>query len=142
MDYLPSADEHRTKTKSSISQARDIKLSLSNGVGEFLPIVFDHLDYIDCDKVASHKITVSTSNELDYEYPIGECTYYTDEYVYIDEHGSELRKLPHWFGEDSFYQTYVDRNALVNFNKESFGTRNRQMLQVGKHYVVANDNLE
>lgn len=140
MDFLPDASEHRTVTKSSISQARNSKLSVTNNLGQFFPIVFDKLDWIDCDKVKSHKIVVSTSDELDYEYPVGECTYYTDEYVYIDEHGRELRTLPHWFGE-GFFEAYVDRNTFVNFDREAFGTRNKQTLDVGKHYVVAAEDL-
>lgn len=140
MEFLPDASEHRTKTKSSISQAKSTKLSVGNGVGQYFPVVFDHLDYIDCGKVVSHRTTISTSNELDYEYPIQECTYYTDEYVYVDEHGSELRKLPHWFGE-GFYQAYVNRNAFVNFDDQAFGTRNKQTLQSGLSYVIANDDL-
>lgn len=141
MEYLEIADEHRTVTKSSISQARGTKLSLSNGVGAFLPIVFDNLDYIDCDRVESHPIIVSTVDDLDYQYPVRECTYYTDEYVYVDEHGSELRKLPHWFG-DAFYTKYVDTNNFINFDTESLGTRNKETLQSGLGYAVATDTLD
>jgi len=141
MEYLEIADEHRTVTKSSISQARDTKLSLSNGVGAFLPIVFDNLDYIDCDRVKSHPIIVSTVDDLDYQYPVRECTYYTDEYVYVDEHGSELRTLPHWFGE-GFYTKYVDTSNFINFDTESLGTRNKETLQGGLHYTTAIDTLE
>ena len=141
MEFLEIADEHRTITKSSISQARDNKLSVGNGVGGFFPIVFDNLDYIDCDRVKSHPVIVSTVDELDYQYPVRECTYYTDEYVYVDNHGTELRKLPHWFGEDAFYTKYVDTNDYINFDTEALGTRNAETIQSGLHYVESKDNL-
>lgn len=140
MDFLPDASERRTRTKSSISQAKDSKLSVTNNIGQFFPIVFDVLDYIDCDRVKSHQTMVSDSDELAYDREVKECNYYTDEYVYIDEHGSELRTLPHWAGE-GFYQAAVDRNAFVNFDTESFGTRNKETVQIGKHYVEAVDTL-
>lgn len=140
MDYLPIADEHRTITKSSISQARDTKLSLSNGIGQFIPIVFDNLDYIDCDRVVSHKVMVSDSDELAFEYPVKECTYFSDEYVYVDEKGTELRELPEWFGA-GFYRASVDRNNFVNFDDQAFGTRDADTLQTGLHYVEASSTI-
>lgn len=141
MEYLPDASEHRTVTKSSISQARNSKLSTTNDLGQFSPVVWDHLDYIDCDRVKSHPIIVSTVDELDYQYPVRECTYYTDEYVYVDEQGIELRTLPHWFGE-GFYQAYVDSNDFINFDTEAFGTRNKETLQGGLYYVESADKLD
>lgn len=140
MDYLPIADEHRTITKSSVSQARDTKLSLSNGIGQFIPIVFDNLDYIDCDRVVSHKVMVSDSDELAFEYPVKECTYFSDKYIYVDEKGTELRELPEWFGA-GFYRANVDRDNFINFDGHAFGNRNRQTLQTGLHYVEATDSL-
>lgn len=140
-DFLEIADEHRTETKSSISQSRDTKISLTTGKGQFLPLVFDYLDYIDCNRVKSHPTTISLINELDYEYPVKECTYFTDKYVYTDEQGEELRELPEWFGA-GFYRKYIDRNVIVNFDNEAFGTRNRQTLQTGLHYVRATDSLD
>lgn len=140
MEFLPAADEHRTITKSSISQAKDHVLSVHNGVGQYLPLVFDHLDWIDCDQVKWHQEIVSDSDELAYMYPVSECTYYTDQYVYVDEHGKELRTLPHWAGE-AFYEAYVDRNVFVNFDDQALGVRNKQTLQNGLHYVEARDNI-
>lgn len=140
MEYLPIADEHRTATKSSISQARDKKLSLSNGIGQFVPIVFDNLDYIDCDKVVSHKVMVSDSDELAFDYPVRECTYFADKYVYVDEKGTELKELPEWFGA-GFYRASVDRNNFVNFDDQAFGTRDADTLQTGLHYVEASSTI-
>lgn len=140
MDFLESADERRTLTKSSISQTKGRVLSVHNGVGQYFPIVFDHLDYIDCDQVKWHKEIIYDSDELTYMYPVSECTYYTDQYVYVDEHGKELRALPHWAGE-GFYEAYADRNVFVNFDDQAFGVRNIQTLQNGLHYVEARDNI-
>ena len=141
MDFLPDASERRTVTKSSISQARNNKFSTTNQLGQFFPLVFDVLDYIDCTKITSHRAVVSMTDELDYEYPVRECTYYTDKYVYVDEQETELRTLPHWFGE-GFYQAYIDQNQFVNFDDQAFGTRNKHTLQTGLHYVSALDTLE
>lgn len=141
MDILQDASIRRTTTKSSISQARGEKMSTTNGIGQFFPLVWDYLDYIDCDRIKSHKIIVSTTDELDYEYPVRECVYYTDEYVYVDETGKELRTLPHWFGE-GFYQAYVDKHSFVNFDDQAFGIRNKQRLQTGLHYVEAVDTIQ
>ena len=140
MDFLESADERRTLTKSSISQAKDHVLSVTNNLGQYFPIVWDHLDWIDCDQIKWHQEMVSDSDELAYMYPVSECTYYTDQYVYVDEHGKELRTLPHWAGE-AFYEAYVDRNAFVNFDDQALGIRNKQTLQNGLHYVEARDNI-
>ena len=140
MEYLPVADEHRTSTKSSISQARSNKLSVSNGIGQFIPIVFDHLDYIDCEKIVSHKAMLSDSDELSFEYPVKECTYFTDKYIYMDEKGTELRELPEWFGA-GFYRAAVNRNDFINAEDEAFGIRNIETVQSGLHYTIANDDL-
>lgn len=141
MDFLESANERRTVTKSSISQAKDHTLSVHNGVGQYFPIVFDVLDWIDCDQVRWHQTIVSDSDELAYMYPVKECVFWTDQYVYVDEHGKELRTLPHWMGE-GFYEAAVDRNAFVNFDDQAFGTRNKQNTQIGLHYTLAQDTLE
>lgn len=140
IDFLESADERRTVTKSSISQAREHVLSVTNNLGQYFPILWDHLDYIDCDQVKWHQEMVSDSDELAYMYPVSECTYYTDQYVYVDEHGKELRALPHWFGE-GFIEVFVDKNTFVNFDDQALGVRNKQTLQNGLHYVEARDNI-
>lgn len=141
MEYLEIADRHEVVTKSSISQAKDTKLSASNGIGGYLPIVSDYLDYIDCDRVKSHPITISLTDELDYQYPVDECVYWTDKYVYSDGTRTELRSLPHWAGE-GFYQTYVDSYAYTNSDSEALGTRNKQKVQIGLSYVKALTTLE
>ena len=140
IDFLESADEKRTVTKSSISQAREHILSVTNNKGQYFPIVFEKIDWVDCDLVKWHQEMVSDSDEMAYMYPVRECTYYTDQYVYVDEQGRELRALPHWAGE-GFYETYVDRNIFVNFDDQAFGTRNKQAIQSGLHYVTARDNI-
>lgn len=141
MEFLEAADKRDLKVKSSISQAKNTKLSATNNLGGFFPIVSDHLDYITCDKVKSHPIKISLSDELDYEYPVGKCTYYTDKYVYMDGDRTELRTLPHWFG-DAFMKAYVSKYSFINSDEESAGTRNIQKTSVGLHYIEAKDNLE
>lgn len=140
-DYLEDASVRRTVTKSSISQAKDKKLSVTNKLGQYFPLVFDHLDYIDCKKVKSHNITVSLVDEADYEYGVQNCTFYTDQYLFVDDKKVELRTLPHWFGE-GFYQKFIDRNTFINFDNEALGVRNKTEVQVGLHYVEALDTLD
>lgn len=141
MDYLEVADEHNVDIKSSISQAKDTKFSVSNGVGGYLPIVSDKLDYINCDEVKSHRIIMSLTDELDYQYPVDECIYWTDEYIYSDGTRTELRTLPHWAGE-GFFQKYVDTNSFIISDKETLGTRNKQKVQIGLSYASARITLD
>lgn len=140
MDYLEVADEHNVDIKSSISQAKDTKFSVSNGVGGYLPIVSDKLDYIDCDKVKSHRIIMSLTDELDYQYPVDECIYWTDEYIYSDGTRTELRTLPHWAGE-GFMKVFTDSHAFINSDEESLGVKSLQKVKIGLHYVEARETL-
>lgn len=138
-DYLPLADEHRTVTKSSIAQHKGDTLTVFRA-GEHIPLVFDQIDYIDCDKIVSHRATVTDSSELPYEYPVGHCTYLSDLYVTLDKEGEEIKKLPCWFG-DGWYREYVNTRTYVNFDDQAFGIRNAQHVDIGLHYVEAIDTL-
>lgn len=140
-DFLEIADERRTSTRGSNSQTRKGVLGVHNGAGQFLPIVWDNLDYIDCGVPHTHPIIISYDDQDAYTYPVGHCTYTSDKYVYFDDQGEEVRELPEWFGA-GFYKAYVDRNIFVNFDDAALGTRNTTEVQVGLSYVEANDKIE
>lgn len=139
MDFLPSANEHRTVTKSSTSQYKDHTLSVYKA-GRYVPISFDKIDYIDCDKVVSHRVIVTDSPELPYEYPVGHCTFFSDLYVTFDKEGEEIKPLPCWFG-DGWYREYVKARAYVNADNAALGTHNEQRVDIGLHYVEATDTI-
>lgn len=138
IDFLEAADERRTATKSSISQAKNTKLSVTNDVGVFLPISFDHIDYIRCGEVKSHRATVALTDEEDYKYTVKTCTYVSDLYVYKDTAEERIEPLPEWFGA-GFYRKYVESKSFVNGDETSLGTRNKTTIQSGLHYVEAKD---
>lgn len=139
-DFLPSADEHRTVTKSSIAQHKGDTFAVFHN-GEYVPIEFDFIDYIDCDRMVSHRTTITDSDELPYAYPVGHCTYLSDIYVTTDKFGEEVKPLPCWFG-DGWYREYVNARTYVNFDDQAFGTRNAQHVDIGLHYVEATDTIK
>ena len=140
MDILTASDDHSAKYKSSISQKRDHFLSVYVQ-GKWVPISFDSLDYIYCECVESHPAVISDGDDIGFDFPVQQCTFYTDQYVYHDEHTVELRALPHWFGE-GYYQKAIDKDALVNSDTNSLGTRNKYTLNIGLDYAEADDTLE
>lgn len=140
MDFLPGASKKETKTLSSIAQAKEHTLSVYKA-GRYVPIVFDKIDYIDCDKVVSHKVIISDSDELAYDYPVDHCVYLTDKYVTAEREEAELKALPCWAGE-GWYREYVDNDVIVNFDNQAFGERSCEPVDIGLHYVEATDTLE
>lgn len=139
-DFLPSANEHRTMTKSSIAQAKGKVLSIYMA-GRYVPVVFDHIDYIDCDKVVSRRETISSSDELAYNYPVGHCNYFSEQYVQFDKEGVVAKPMPCWFG-DGWYREYIKKRSYVNFDDQAFGILNKWRADIGLHYVEAVDTLD
>lgn len=138
MKVLEPVDNPQAKYHSSISQYSNMLAVLKRG--EWCPISFDVIDYIDCEEVKSHKAIVSDGDNVGYHFPVGECVLYTNEYVYHDENGVELRTLPEWFGA-GFYNKALDRKAFINFDDCSLGVRNRFRLRIGLNYALAEKNL-
>lgn len=140
MEFLASNDDNSTKYYSSTSQYKGQPLSVYQG-GEWRLISFDSLDYVYCDGVASHRAVMTDGNDIGFHFPTGKITIYNDKYVYHDHKTTELRALPHWFGE-GYYLESINNNAFVVSDKESLGTRNRYELTVGLDYALADDKLE
>lgn len=109
--------------------------------GEWLPISYDVLDYITCKKAASHKAIVTDGDDIAFDFDVSTCTFYTDQYVYHDKNKTEIRALPHWFGE-GFYRAHIDSKAFINTDYESLGVRNRYDLRIGLSYALADETLK
>lgn len=107
----------------------------------WVPISFDVLDYIDCNKVVSHKAIVTDKEFIGYHYPVKECKYYIDQYVVSDSQKTTLKALDEWFGA-GFYEAFEDKRVIVNADNGSLGQRNELNLKVGLDYVTAKKTLK
>ena len=136
---LIANEDRQVERKSSIAQHRSTFSVVKKG--EWIPISFDVLDYIDCDTARSHKAIVTDDpNTIGYNFPVAECKYYTDEYVFYNHRNKELRQLPHWFGE-GFGEVFIDSLAFLNSDTNSLGVRNEYRLRTGLDYYLAKENL-
>lgn len=140
MEILEPCDSTVVQYHSSIEQHRG-KLSVYKG-GQWVPIVFDEIDYISCkDGIVSHRACVTDKNDLGYIFPTDTARYTYDMYVYHDEQGVELHELPEWFGA-GFYKKYIDNYIFTNADNCSLGTRNTIEYAVGLDYALADNTLE
>ena len=81
---------------------------------KWVPIQFDYLDYIDCDKVVTHPIIIEFDDVIGYHFPIGECHITEDEYPLFDQHRVEYEELPECMG-DGFYRAYKGDKEIKTF---------------------------
>lgn len=140
MKILESNDSPSVKYYSSISQHKHKNSLAVLKRGEWLPISYDVLDFIDCECVKSHRAFLLDGDDLGWHFPVGECKLYTNEYVYHNEHGTELRTLPEWFGA-GMYQKALTMDAFINSDCESLGVVNEYRLRVGLSYAMADKTL-
>ncbi len=136
---LLSSDKNDVTYRSSIGQHSN-KLSVIQK-GEWVPLSYDVLDYINCDGVKSHKAVVTDGDDIGYTFEVEEQHYYIDKYIYADREKLELRELPHWFGE-GFYDAYVKDNPFINADNGSLGSRTGITRRVGIAYALAAETLE
>ena len=141
IDILYADEKEHVHMHSSIDQFRGF-LSVYKK-GGWAPIVFDQLDGIDCEKIHTHPIIVSMSDDIGYVFPEAHCTYSSDHFVYFDEEGVEQKLLPECFGEGGeFYDTFIKSNSFVNFDDDaSLGVHNTKRARVGLSYVLADETL-
>lgn len=139
MEILHHSDNRKIKALSSIDQYRDF-ISANVG-GAYLPIEFDYIDYIDCNKVVSHPIIVDCGDGIGYDFPIGECEYTTDEYIMSERREVELRELPECLGS-GFYEAFEDSDIITNADNGAVSIRNNIKLNIGQNYYLADDFLE
>lgn len=138
MKILTSYDAPTVRYKSSISQHRNTLCVMKRG--EWLPISYDVLDFIDCECVRSHRAFMTDGDDIGWHYPVGECKIYNTEYVYHDDHGTELRTLPEWFGA-GMYLAAKRNDAFINSDTEALGVCNEYRLRVGLSYAMADKTL-
>lgn len=139
MDVLIHDDDRKIHAHSSIDQFS--KFIATYERGGWTPISFDYLDYVDCDKPATHKVIIEFDDKLGYYFPIDECEFETDEYILPETSGVVLRELPKCMGE-GFFQAYDKSDLIINFdNGSALGTHNRYKLKIGTDYLLAEDFL-
>lgn len=138
MKILESNDSPTVRYKSSISQHRNTLCVMKRG--EWLPISYDVLDFIDCERIECHRAFMTDGDDIGWHYPVGECTLYTNQYVYHDEYGTELRTLEDWFGTGMYLEALTKR-AFINSDLEALGIVNKYRLRVGLSYAIADKTL-
>lgn len=132
-------DDRKVHAHSSIDQFS--KFIATYERGGWTPIEFDYLDYVDCDKVASHPVIIEFDDRLGYYFPIDECEFETDDVLLMEQRGIVLRELPECMGE-GFYQAWEESDVIVNFDcGTSLGTHNKQHLRIGTDYLLCDDFL-
>lgn len=111
--------------------------------GGWAPIVFDQLDGINCEDIASHPVIISFGDDVGYVFPEAHCSYASDKFVTFDKEGVEQKLLPECFGGGGdWYQEYVRKNTFVNFDSDdSIGVHNRKRLRTGLDFCLADHNL-
>lgn len=124
---------------SSISQHKNTLSVMQRG--EWVPICYDVLDYIACEGVVSHPATVTDGDDIGFDFDVAEQTIFTDKYIYHDEYGIELRKLPHWFGE-GYYEAFYHNSSFINSDESALGERQKEVRRVGLSYALASKTLE
>lgn len=143
MEILYATNDAQVHRHSSIGQFKDGFLSTWKK-GGWAPIVFDQLDYINCEGIHSHPVIIDMTGEsLGYIFPEAKCTYSSNKFIYFDKEGVEQRILPACFGKGGeFYDAWVRSNAFVNFDGDSsVGVHEKTTLRVGMSYCLADETL-
>lgn len=136
--FLPATDDARVKYHSSISQNNGAIAVLAKG--EWCYLEFDDLLYVGCEGIKSERAVLVDNDYIGYNYDVKDQRFYTDTYIYHDNHSTELRVLPTWFGE-GFYRHTNEEYDFINANNGSFGVRNEYGLRVGLSYALAEKTL-
>lgn len=139
MEILEAHEPHRVKRYSSISQYEGM-LAVRRG-DEWVPVVYDVLDGLNCDHMLSHKAMLARKSFVGYNFPVKECTYVSERILAHTQKGTELRALPEWYGT-GFYEADYDRKVLTNAENGALGVTNKMTLRVGLDYVIAHDHLD
>lgn len=139
MNLLEPDENPEVFYHSSITQHKN-KLSVYKG-GEWLPISYDVIDYIDCKRVVSHRAIVTDKPDIGYEFPVNEWHMVSDTYLTGDFTGTKQVKLDPWFGE-GYYEKYVKERVYLNAKCSSLGIRNEDKYRVGLNYALAKRTLK
>ena len=139
MKYLPATNDQKVFRHSSIGQFKTTLSVLKRG--EWLPLVADRIDYIDCDRIVSHKAGISDKHDIGYTYPVAECTYFSDVYLLGHSREKTVEAMETWFGT-GFYESFNNKDVIVNADTDSLGNTNVAKLRVGLPYCRAEETLE
>lgn len=140
----PDEPLNGAKRKSSIDQFSEFLSVMKKG--GWAPIVFEQLDGITCDRIKTHPVIISLSDDIGYVFPEAHCSYTSDKFVYFDKEGVEHLPLPDCFGGGGeFYDRYISKNTFINFDGpdggSSVGVHEAKRLRIGLSYVLADKNL-
>lgn len=138
MSVLEPSEEADVAYHSSVSQHKN-KLSVFQR-GEWVPISFDALDYIDCNGTKSHRAIVTDGDDIGYNFSVANEVLLSDAYLTGDYEGIVVEKLPVWFGTGE-YEKYISARDYVNSDSEALGIRNGQKYRVGLSYALAKNIL-
>ena len=109
----PDEPLNGAKRKSSIDQFSEFLSVMKKG--GWAPIVFEQLDGITCDRIKTHPVIISLSDDIGYVFPEAHCSYTSDKFVYFDKEGVEHLPLPDCFGGGGeFYDRYISKNTFIN----------------------------
>lgn len=140
MSVLEPDEQPEVFYHSSISQHKN-KLSVMQR-GEWVPISFDVLDWINCETgIKSHRAVVTDGDDIGFDFPVGSETLLSDTYLTGDYEGIVTKELPAWFGTGE-YQEYVLARDYVNSDCGSLGHRTAQTYRIGLNYALATKTLE
>ena len=136
---LYPSENPMVERKSSIGQFKNFLAVIKKG--GWAPIVFDQLDYIDCDGIAAHPVAITFGDDS-YIYPEGECIYTNDTWMTVDKRRVEERLLPECQGgQGQTYEAFVDSNSFINFDDSALGVHNTKTTRVGLSYVKSKETL-
>ena len=139
MTVLESCDNPKVKYHSTISQSKNTLCVMKKG--EWCSIVFDSLDYIDCDHIESHRAGVTDGDDIGFDFDVKTCKVLTTVPVSHDNHQIELRPLPEWFGA-GFYEYANNSRAVINADNGTLGSTNLLHLRTGLNYAISDTLLQ
>lgn len=140
MEILYSSDDKKIKRHSSITQHRD-KFSV-HAQGSWLPISYDVIDSIICDKVNSRRAILSLApHDIGYTFPTATCEKTFKTLLLTDKYGVVTEELPEWFGS-GLYQKFIDEYALTKGDNHPLGVKNKINYKIGLDYYLANETIE
>jgi len=138
MPILEPCDNPRVRYHSSISQHKNTLSVMKKG--EWCPIAFDALDWADCGELGSHTAILALSDDIGYEFQVGDTFVHTEKFLYADKDGLVLKVLPAYYGE-GYYYAAQDGHTFVNADNGALGEFNKYHLRVGENYAISDKIL-
>lgn len=144
MKILEAVDGGEITRYSSIDQYKDNFLCVIRG-GRAVPISFDVIDYIRCEKggkhvPVSHRAILSDGRDIGYHFPVGYRKFISDLYVRPDLKTKAIREAPDYYGIE-FYEEYLNCSPIVTSDSGALGVRNVNTLRIGQSYILADETL-